>query len=445
MLPIGLHFGVAQAGVFAHFVRDVAPGGLPDQAFPVEPAEQSSVAASHVDDSQSVVARNGVFFREAALANLADDFQLVQFLRLPDLLLAGELGLVVVRDEVVPSDVELVLAPNLGVEILRVFGIVVSLGVGGGGSVEPDEDGQGIAPNVGGSGLAVVVFLDYDGNVHVVGSQQLLNLQGCLPVRRVVGGRQQGAFLPVDVLVDLEFSAQLWVFLVVVHDGVREEVSVPVGDHAESLGTGHGDHLVHDSTAEFVGHDVEGVVDANDQGLAESLRVSLGNPPVVELEGVCDHELAGFVGVLGLAKVDEFLVDVHPDAGNGDQLGLVGGLGGGVLHVARRDGGSNRLLGVHFSDDVTGSAPDLEDAVVSALLGRLAEGIDGGLVGGAKDGCLVGNGFVPVHGRHEFPDLALGVVGNLGHVGFAAGERGVDVVGDVRVIVGGLALDGGTA
>mmetsp|Transcript_19158 Transcript_19158/g.39457 ORF Transcript_19158/g.39457 Transcript_19158/m.39457 type:complete len:235 (+) Transcript_19158:1341-2045(+) len=231
--------------------------------------------------------------------------------------MGGEGGDFFLGDEVVATDVELVLAPDLGVKGLGVVRVVVSLGLGGGVLVEPNENREGLGADVGGPGLAVIVALDHGGYVDVVAPQELLDLERRLPVGRVIGGGDEDAFFPVDVLVYVELAAELGILLVVVHDGVGKEVSVPVGDHAEAVLSGDGVHLVDDAATQFVGHDVEGVVDTDDQGLLVEIRVAGLLPPFLELEGVRDNEFAGFVGVLGLAKVDEFLVDVDTNAGNG--------------------------------------------------------------------------------------------------------------------------------
>mmetsp|Transcript_6873 Transcript_6873/g.16752 ORF Transcript_6873/g.16752 Transcript_6873/m.16752 type:complete len:255 (-) Transcript_6873:97-861(-) len=213
------------------------------------------------------------------------------------------------------------------------------------------------------------------------------------------------------MLVDLELAAQLGVFLVVVHDSVGEEVAVPVGYHAKPLASGHGDHLVNDPTTQFVGHDIEGVVDTNNQRLPVFFGVSRLFPPFLKLEGVRDDELTRFMGVLFLAKVDEFLVDVDTDAGNGNhsRSSLLRS-----LDVGHGDGGSKSLLGIHLSDDVAGSASDFQNDIVSTFLCRLSQSVDRRLVGRTKDRVFVGHRFVPRHGGHELPDLTFGVIRNAG-------------------------------
>ena len=104
--------------------------------------------------------------------------EFVEFFGLEDLFLEGEILLVLFAQQIVAPQVELVLSPDLGVKGLGIVGIVVALGVGGRSAVEPDKDGEGIAANVRGSGLGVIVLFDHDGNIDVVGSQQLLDREG---------------------------------------------------------------------------------------------------------------------------------------------------------------------------------------------------------------------------------------------------------------------------
>lgn len=80
-------FLVEVAGLGAHAVGNIASGGLPDESFLVEPADESTVSASHVDDAESVVSRNSVFFRQASFPNVLDDLEFVEFLGLEDLFL----------------------------------------------------------------------------------------------------------------------------------------------------------------------------------------------------------------------------------------------------------------------------------------------------------------------------------------------------------------------
>mmetsp|Transcript_15421 Transcript_15421/g.26769 ORF Transcript_15421/g.26769 Transcript_15421/m.26769 type:complete len:352 (+) Transcript_15421:417-1472(+) len=234
---VGSNVDVATTGLFAHFSGNVASGGLPDESLLPEATHQSTVSASQIDNAKTVVGVTG----EGVRLDELDEFLFVEFFGAEDLLLQGESLSVLFRQEVVAADVKFVFSPDIVVELLGIVGIVVGLGLAGALLVEPSKDGESGTMNV---RVAVLGRLFNVGNVDVVGPQEALHLNGRLPVRQVVGGRNEDPVVPVHVLVEVKGSAQRLVLLVVVDEGMGEEVSVPVGDEAQAVGTCKVEHFV---------------------------------------------------------------------------------------------------------------------------------------------------------------------------------------------------------
>jgi hypothetical protein len=120
------------------------------------------------------------------------------------------------------------------------------------------------------------------------------------------------------VLEDVELATEWLVLLVIVHDGVREEVAVPVSDKTDAFGSGEGDHLIDDTATKLVRHDVQGVIDADNQRLLVELVETIFGPPIDQFQGVGKVEFTMLVGMVFTTKVDKLLVNVDPDAGDLD-------------------------------------------------------------------------------------------------------------------------------
>jgi len=157
-------------------------------------------------------------------------------------------------------------------------------------------------------------------NVDIVRAQQTLNLLRFQPVGKVPHGSFEGTFIPVDVR-KVKGTTEFVIDLVIVHNGVREKVSVPVSHQTTSVWSGYREHLANYIGSDLFGHDVQRVVDAHNKRLLEAIFHGL--PPFVEIQHVELEE--GTVGtvkwVVLLAVFNETIVDIQAKAG--DALGQI--------------------------------------------------------------------------------------------------------------------------
>jgi len=195
------------------------------------------------------------------------------------------------------------------------------------------------------------------------------------------------------VLEEIKFATEIRILHVVPHNGVTEEVTIPVGYQASSFVTGNGHHLAHNASTETHGHNVESVVHADHQRTLKLFVQTFFEPPFVEHDSdILNQKSATFLNVVLLvAKGHKLGIDIQSEARN--------------LGQTIRDA----FIGtaVNQTNNISRSGSNLDDHIMVAAYGHFRNLTTSLVVSFAKDGPFLGNRFVPGSRGHEGPDLLL--------------------------------------
>ena len=238
---------------------------------------------------------------------------------------------------------------------MRIIRVVITLALGRASEREPAKDGQAGGVDVVGIQVHLIANkVDID----IERSQEALNLGWIHPMRGIARWSLESASLKIHV-GKVKGSAELLVLLVVVHDRVAEEMTVPVTENDPSIVSGDGEHLLQSLTADLFRHDVKCVVHTDNQRLTEA-RLDLELiPPFGESDNVDLQKVTVRMRVMLLAMLNESFIDVDPD--------------------------SMDLCFLEVADHISSTTTAFQDTVIAALLRRFGNKIASDLIGLFKD------------------------------------------------------------
>mmetsp|Transcript_51529 Transcript_51529/g.57568 ORF Transcript_51529/g.57568 Transcript_51529/m.57568 type:complete len:210 (+) Transcript_51529:879-1508(+) len=156
-------------------------------------------------------------------------------------------------------------------------------------------------------------------------------------------------------------------------------------------------------------HNIECIVDTNQERFVVFLIMSLFLPPCLQLQGIRHDKFTTFVGMLLNTKINKFFVDIDPDTRYRHHLFRIQrGRRFQIFKIG--DGSPQNFLLIHFTNNITGPTSDFDNHIIPTFLGGFTECINGRLIGRTKNTILVGNTIMPSQWCHKFPHFTFTII-----------------------------------